>query len=98
MGYDKPGFFQEVDDRLTSFETGQQEIRSTLHQVEWQQQTTQRINELRQYEQQQQTNFEYLFSKMGFTNYTHHHHHHLSDLAWGRTPAVQGETLLFSLL
>jgi hypothetical protein len=24
--------FQEVDDRLTSLETGQQEIRSTLHQ------------------------------------------------------------------
>jgi hypothetical protein len=51
MGYDEPGFFQEVDDRLTSLETGQQEIHSTLHQVEWQQQTTQRINELRQYEQ-----------------------------------------------
>jgi hypothetical protein len=29
---------------------------------------------------------------------THHHHHHLSDLAWGRTPVVQGEALLFSLL
>jgi hypothetical protein len=27
-----------------------------------------------------------------------HHHHHLNDLAWGRTPAVQGEALLFSLL
>jgi hypothetical protein len=26
------------------------------------------------------------------------HHHHLSDLAWGRTPVVQGEALLFSLL
>jgi hypothetical protein len=40
-GYDEPDFFQEVDDRLTSLEMGQQEIRSTLHQqVEWQQQTT----------------------------------------------------------
>jgi hypothetical protein len=49
---------------------GQQEIRSTLHQqVEWQQQKTQRIKELRQYEQQH-TNFEYLFGKMGFTDYT----------------------------
>jgi hypothetical protein len=26
------------------------------------------------------------------------HHHHLSDLAWGRTPVVQDEALLFSLL
>jgi hypothetical protein len=88
MGYDEPGFFQEVDDHLTSLEMGQQEIHSTLQQqVEWQQQMNQRINELRQYEEKQQTNFEYLFGKMGFT-----------DLAWGRTPAVQGEALLLSLL
>jgi hypothetical protein len=71
MGYDEPDFFQEVDDHLTSLETGQQEIRSTLQQqVEWQQQMNQRINELRQYEEKQQTNFEYLFGKMGFTDYT----------------------------
>jgi hypothetical protein len=48
MGYDEPGFYQSVDNRLTSLEAGQEEMRNTLHQqVEWQQQATQRFDEIR---------------------------------------------------
>jgi hypothetical protein len=51
MGYDEPGFYQNIDNHLTSLEAGQEEIRNTLHQqVEWQQQTTHRFNELQQHE------------------------------------------------
>jgi hypothetical protein len=67
MGYDKPDFYKNIDNSLMSLEAGQEEIRNTLHQqVEWQQQTTHRFDELQQYERQQQANFEYLFSTMGF--------------------------------
>jgi hypothetical protein len=67
MGYDEPNFYQSVDNHLTSLEVGQEEMCNTLHQqVKWQQQATQRFDEIRQYEQQQQVNFEYLFSRMSF--------------------------------
>jgi hypothetical protein len=65
MGYDEPGFYQNVDNHLTSLEARQEEMRNILHQVEWQQQTTHIFNELQRYERQQQANFEYLFSRMG---------------------------------
>jgi hypothetical protein len=67
MGYDEPGLYQSIDNPLTSLEAGQEEMRNTLHQqVEWQQQATQRFDEIQQYEQQQQANFEYLFSSISF--------------------------------
>jgi hypothetical protein len=67
MGYDEPDFYQSINNRFTSLEAGQEEMRNTLHQqVEWQQQATQRFDEMRQYEQQQQANFEYLFGQMSF--------------------------------
>jgi hypothetical protein len=67
MGYDEAGFYQNIDNRLTSFEVGQEEMRNTLHQqVEWQRQMTHRFDELQQHERQQQVNFEYLFNRMGF--------------------------------
>jgi hypothetical protein len=54
MAYDEPGFYQNVDTRLTSLEARQEEIRNTLHQqVEWQQQMTHKFDELQQYERQQ---------------------------------------------
>jgi hypothetical protein len=58
---------QNVANCLTSLEAGQEEICNTLHQqVEWQQEMTHIFDELQQYERQQQANFEYLFSRMGF--------------------------------
>jgi hypothetical protein len=51
MGYDEPGFYQNVDNRLTTLKAGQEEIRNTLHQqVKWQQQMTHIFDELQQYE------------------------------------------------
>jgi hypothetical protein len=51
MGYDEPGFYQNIDNRLTSLEAGHEEICNTLHQqVEWQQQMTHIFDELQQYE------------------------------------------------
>jgi hypothetical protein len=47
MGYDEPSFYQSIDNRLTSLKARQEEMRNTLHQqVEWQQQATQRFEEI----------------------------------------------------
>jgi hypothetical protein len=41
MSYDEPSFYQSIDNRLTSLEARQEEMRNTLHQqIKWQQQET----------------------------------------------------------
>jgi hypothetical protein len=66
MDHDQQDFYGRFDNRPATLEEGQQETRTTLHQqAQWQQQTLQTLEEIQQYDQQQQANFNYLFSGLG---------------------------------
>jgi hypothetical protein len=65
MDHDQQDFYGRFDNCLATLEEGQQEIRTTMHQqAQWQQHTSQTLEEIQQYEQQQ-ANFNYLFSGLG---------------------------------
>jgi hypothetical protein len=52
-----------IDTRLTTIEENQQKFCNTLHQhVQWQEQTKQTLADIRQHQQQEQNNWDWLFN------------------------------------
>jgi hypothetical protein len=62
MGHEQPVELASINTKLTTIEEDQQQIRNTLHQhAQWQEHMTQTLPDIRQHQQQERNNWDWLF-------------------------------------